>query len=443
MQKNKNRPGYKKTKAGWIPEDWDAPSLGSITSRIGDGIHTTPAYVDASQYYFVNGNNLADGRVVISPETKCVSKDEYVKHKKDLDDCTLLLSINGTVGNVAYYRQEPVVLGKSAAYINCDVPLNKCFAFAFLASPKARRFYRGEWTGSTIKNLSLASIRQMPIPLPSLPEQEAIAEVLECWDKAIRGYERKIETKRNIKKGLMQRLLTGKMRLPGFATTESTEGHGKGKDGIPEGWKDVRLGEVCRRVTLKNKGDCSNLLTISGPMGLVNQEEYFKRRIAAKDTSGYYLLKRGQYAYNRSTCNGYPYGAIKRLNAYETGVVSTLYLCFEPKSGAVDSDFLQFYFEGGCLNRELYKIVAEGARSHGLLNVAATDFLKTKLSLPKHTEQQAIATVLSSADTEITALERKLGTLREQKRFLLNNMVTGTIRLPQFCNHGMHEMTRK
>jgi type I restriction enzyme S subunit len=427
MQKNKNRPGYKKTKAGWIPEDWDAPSLGSITSRIGDGIHTTPAYVDASQYYFVNGNNLADGRVVISPETKCVSKDEYVKHKKDLDDCTLLLSINGTVGNVAYYRQEPVVLGKSAAYINCDVPLNKCFAFAFLASPKARRFYRGEWTGSTIKNLSLASIRQMPIPLPSLPEQEAIAEVLECWDKAIRGYERKIETKRNIKKGLMQRLLSGKQRLPGF-------------DGE---WKEVRLGELGG--FSKGNGISKDQLSRSGVPCIRYGEIYtstdyvirsFKSFIPSEMSSQSTAIHFNDllFAGSGETIEeiGKSIAYMGNAQAFAGGDVIILSL----NERLARADYISFF-----LNTEGRRAINRLGQGQSVVHIYARYLKGVAIPLPPLPEQKAIAVVLSSADAEIAALERKLATLRDQKRFLLNNMMTGTIRLPQFVSSGAADVT--
>lgn len=149
-----------------------------LTGRIGDGIHTTPVYVEESEIHFINGNNLAHGRINISEQTKCVSKGEFLKHKRSLNQQTLLLSINGTIGSVAYYNGERVVLGKSAAYINCNGHLNKNYAFNVLSSKKTSAFFRGELTGSTIKNLSLASIRLLPIPVPSLPEQKAIAGVL-------------------------------------------------------------------------------------------------------------------------------------------------------------------------------------------------------------------------------------------------------------------------
>lgn len=429
MQKNKNRPGYKKTKVGWIPKDWDVVTLNDCVRNdapicygiLMPGEHT-PGGVPV-----IKVTNIRNGELHPDLLLHTTYKIEKAYSRSRLDSGDILLSIRGSTGDVAIVPDclNGANITQDTARVRTNAGVGRDYVQFALSGPILQRQIRTHTIGQAVKGINIGEVRKLKIPLPSLPEQKAIAEVLGCWDKAIRGYERRIEKKRNIKKGLMQRLLSSKQRLPGFGGE----------------WKEVQLGKVCRRVTCKNTGDCSNLLTISGPMGLANQEEYFKRRIAATDTSGYYLLKRGQYAYNRSTCNGYPYGAIKRLNDYEAGVVSTLYLCFEPKPGVVESNFLEFYFEGGCLNRELFKIVAEGARSHGLLNVAVADFFKTRLLLPVRPEQQAIAAVLSSADAEIAALDRKLTALRQQKRFLLNNMVTGTIRLPRFVRSDAGKVT--
>ena len=414
MQKNENRPGYKKTKVGWIPGGWDAATLGSVTSRIGDGIHTTPEYVENSRYFFVNGNNLTDGRVVIFPETKCVSEDEHLKHKKDLGSSTLLLSINGTVGNVAYYRDEPVILGKSAAYINCATSLSKHFAFAFLSSSKAHAFFRGEWTGSTIMNLSLASLRQMHIPLPSLPEQEAIAEVLECWDKAIRNYEKKIERKRNIKKGLMQRLLAGKQRLPGFS----------------EKWKKVRLKTVGKIVSGGTPSTeipsywngsipwCTPTEIVKLHGKFIHSTERYITDMGLRESSANLLPEKSLIVCTRATVGDCAINSVPM--ATNQGFKSII-----PNS---ENDVEFIYYKICCMKNHFIRY----ASGSTFLEISKRDFEKSKLSTPVIAEQRAIATVLSSADIEIAALERKLAVLQDQKRYLLNNLVTGTIRLPKF-----------
>src|SRR5690554_6039328 len=110
--------GYKQTEIGVIPEDWEVQYLSDLTNRIGDGIHSTPLYSDNDDFYFINGNNLGNGRINIDSVTKTVSYDQYKLHKRDLSNNTILLSINGTIGNIAFFRNEPIILGKSACYIN-------------------------------------------------------------------------------------------------------------------------------------------------------------------------------------------------------------------------------------------------------------------------------------------------------------------------------------
>ena len=114
-----------------VPDGWEIKSLNDVTSKISDGIHTTPNYTDNSNFYFINGNNLENGEIVITDSTRCVEEEEYINHKITLNENTILLSINGTIGNIAFYKNEKVILGKSAAYLICKNSINTNF-LAFL-----------------------------------------------------------------------------------------------------------------------------------------------------------------------------------------------------------------------------------------------------------------------------------------------------------------------
>jgi len=162
-----------------IPEHWKLTKLARLTSRIGDGLHGTPQYVEESPYYFINGNNLTSGVVKVMPSTRCVSAAELDKHKTPLNESTLLMAINGTIGSVAYYNGEKIILGKSAAYINCRPELTRNYLFYYLQSWGVEQFFRREMTGTTIFNLSLESIRRLPVALPPLAEQVSIAAFLD------------------------------------------------------------------------------------------------------------------------------------------------------------------------------------------------------------------------------------------------------------------------
>ena len=155
-------------------QEWKIHQLQDITNTIGDGIHKTPNYTNNSDFYFINGNNLRNGSIVITQNTKMVDKNEYQKYKIDLNTRTILLSINGTIGNLSFYKNEKVILGKSACYINCSDDLEPDFLFYLLQSNKIKKYFSTELTQTSIPNLSLKSVRKTPIPLPSISIQKQI-----------------------------------------------------------------------------------------------------------------------------------------------------------------------------------------------------------------------------------------------------------------------------
>lgn len=257
------------------------------------------------------------------------------------------------------------------------------------------------------------------INTPPLPEQQKIAKILSTWDKAISTTERLIDSSTQQKKALMQQLLTGKKRL-----LDESGNRFEGE------WEEIELGDVCSRVMEKNNGQSTNVVTISAQQGLIRQEEFFKKSVASKILDNYFVISKGQFAYNKSYSNGYPMGAIKRLNRYEDGVVTTLYICFEIKDHSkTDTDFLEQYFDSGLLNRGLTQVAAEGGRAHGLLNVKPSDFMALKFKLPTYSEQQKIATVLTNADKEIELLEQQLADLQQEKKALMQVLLTGKKRV--------------
>ena len=188
-------------------------------------------------------------------------------------------------------------------------------------------------------------------------------------------------------------------------------------------WKEHRLKDVTTRITRKNKNNETDIpLTIASAKGLVDQRTYFGKTIASTDMSGYFLLHRGEYAYNKSYSNGYDFGAIKRLDVYDAGALSTLYICFSLNSDE-DSNFYNCYFDSLRWYNQMREICAEGARNHGLLNVAASDFFNILLSVPSdNEEQQKIAEFLSDVDELINASEDEITKLTTLKKGMLQKM---------------------
>ena len=162
-----------------IPESWKWVRLRDIISILGDGIHGTPQFDETGEYFFINGNNLVKGEIIIKSDTKKVSNEEFEKYKKPLDENTILTSINGTIGNYAFYNNEPVILGKSACYFSLINGVNKEYICRLLNTQHFLDYAVKEATQTTIKNVSLKSMRMLPVPLPPLAEQKRIVEKLE------------------------------------------------------------------------------------------------------------------------------------------------------------------------------------------------------------------------------------------------------------------------
>ncbi|MCK7552798.1 restriction endonuclease subunit S [Marinobacter goseongensis] len=333
----------------------------------------------------------------------------------------LLLTIRGSTGRVAMVPKslDGANITQDTARIRVSSDDDPWFVFYALQAPNVQRQVELNTVGQAVKGINIAEVRKLKIFHPPRNQQKKIAQILSTWDQAITATERLLENSQQRKKGLMQQLLTGKKRLPGF------EGE----------WTQVPLGSIFSRVTTRNEGQSTNVVTISGQRGLIRQQEFFKKSVASETLDGYYLLKKGQFAYNKSYSNGYPMGAIKRLNRYGDGVVTTLYICFElSDTNVADSDFYEQYFESGLMINGLMQIAHEGGRAHGLLNVKPSDFFSLKLLLPPLVEQKAISLLLSKVGDEVDAQKRRLNHLKQEKRSLMQQLLTGKRRVKVDAN---------
>ncbi len=211
------------------------------------------------------------------------------------------------------------------------------------------------------------------------------------------------------------------------------EGYKKTKVGIvPVDWEETRFKKMFSRLIRKNKEGNNNVLTISAQYGLISQSDFFNKTVASEDKSNYFLLHKGEYAYNKSYSNGYPYGALKRLEFYDKGIVSPLYICFSKTEENNCPDFYSQYFEAGLMNKEIKAFAQEGARNHGLLNIAVDDFFNSYLLNPPVVEQEKIAEILETQDNVIKLKEKLIEQKKQQKKYLMQQLLTGKKRLPGF-----------
>lgn len=221
--------------------EWKEVTLGEVSSKIGDGLHGTPKYDDEGSYYFINGNNLNCGKIIIKDDTKRVGIEEFVKNQKELNEQTILVSINGTIGNVAKYNNEPCILGKSACYINVVKEVDKEFIYYVLTSANFKRNITNEATGTTIKNVSLKQMREYKFNIPcNISDQRRIASILSSLD-------RKIELNNKINADLEE--MAQAIFKNWFVDFEPFK-DGKFVDSelgmIPEGWKVISLSEIMK-----------------------------------------------------------------------------------------------------------------------------------------------------------------------------------------------------
>ena len=231
----------------------------------------------------------------------------------------------------------------------------------------------------------------MDLVVTSYQEQEIIGKFFNKLDHLISLHQRKLEMLKKVKKSMLEKMFPkNDAKVPEVRFSDFTDA-----------WEQRHLGEIVERVTRKNENLESTLpLTISAQYGLIDQNEFFDKRIASKDVSGYFLIRRGEFAYNKSTSTDAPWGAIKCLERYENGVLSTLYIVFRIiDEKKLNSNYLAFYYDTDLWHRGVQAIAAEGARNHGLLNIAPVDFFETTLAIPQDIfEQQKIGLFFKQLD---------------------------------------------
>lgn len=401
---------YKKTAIGLIPMDWEIIDLGDLGDfKSGNGFPINEqGGNDGIPFYKVSDMNLPENEVSMTISNNYISEEQAIKLK------------------MKPIKNEAIIFAKVGAAIFLE---RKRFAQNFLIDnnmmafvPKKPSIYLKYYldyirlskyaqTGA-LPAYNASDLKTIQLPIPPLTEQQKIAEILSTWDEAISTTKKAIKKIKKRNKGLAQQLLTGKKRLSGFG----------------EKWNNTHLGKIAKRVTAKNEELNDTVVTISAQRGFVLQEDFFNKRVASDTLSGYYLINKGQFAYNKSYSNGYPMGAFKRLNDFEKAVVTTLYICFELKEN-VSSDYMVHFFENGFMTNNLMKIAKEGGRAHGLLNIGLEDFMNLELTIPSFEEQTAIAQVLETADQELKSYETKLEAFQLQKKGLMQQLLTGKIRV--------------
>ena len=371
-------------------EPWAEKKLSDGISKIGDGIHGTPVYSEDGDYYFINGNNLVDGKIFLFPETKKVQSNQLTVSDTSLKKNTILMSINGTIGSLAWYRDEKVMLGKSVAYLTTE-EFDRKFIYSILQAPKIVKHFNNNLTGTTIKNLGLKTIRETVISLPSLPEQTAIGSFFQDIDQLISLQQRKLEVLKEQKKTYLKLLFPAKgqtkpaLRFAGFE----------------DEWKEVKLGEV---VASERKGKAKSEM-------IGNKSVYL-------DTI---YLNGGEQTRVDCDCDTSKEDIIILWDGSQAGAV---YYGFEGALGSTLKSYKifgsgSFYYQQMKASQSL---IFERYRTPNIPHVIKSfldDFYIFTTSLP---EQKAIGSFFQDLDKAIAKQEEKVNQLKESKQTLLRKM---------------------
>ncbi len=406
--------GYIDSPLGIIPKEWEVKRLGEVCDYV-DYRGKSPNK-SSNGIFLVTAKNIRNGFIDYETSKEYIPSDEYEetmrRGKVQVGD--VLITTEAPLGHVAQIDNPNIALAQRVIKYRGKKEILNTFLKYYLMSEQFQTILIANATGSTALGIKGSRLHQLPIIIPALKEQEQICIILQLWDTAIEKQSELIEKLTLRKRALMQQLLTGKKRLTGFSRE----------------WKRIKLDNIAERVTRKNEEENKNVVTISAQRGFVVQTDFFNKSVASETLDNYFLVYKDEFCYNKSSSNGYPMGAIKRLKTFDEAVVTTLYICFRLKDKAsANIDFFEQYCESGIFNKELVKVANEGGRAHGLLNVTPSDFFNMHMSIPNIDEQNAIASVLVNADKEIELANEKLANLQSQKRGLMQQLLTGKKRI--------------
>lgn len=384
--------------------EWVEKKLGEITSKISDGIHSTPTYDSNGDIYFINGNNLVNGRIDFKTSKK-ISVQEFNKYKNYLEaKNTLLLSINGTIGNIAKYEGENILLGKSAAYINVVSKfISRCYIFYYLQTSKIYESFLRELTGTTIKNLSLKSIKNIIVYISELDEQQKIGNFFSKLDRQIELEEQKLEKLEEQKKEYMQQIFSQELRFKDE----------NGND-YPT-WKKTTIKEVAKLTVGKSKKNENTGKYIIMDMGTVTKNGTMLTHKSTPHENG--LLNKGDLVMPKDDIGGgHIIGKTVFIPESQKYVLGDHVYRLETKK--CNGLFLHFYINSDIVNRSLKRKVT-GSAQLGLNRKSVEEEL---VKVPCLEEQEKIGAFFSKLDTFIEKQLSKIELLKERKKGFLQKM---------------------
>ena len=394
---------------------WEQRKLGELADIVGGGTPSTGVseYWDGDIDWYAPAE-ITDQIFINSSQRKITAEGFAHSSARMLPEGTVLFTSRAGIGKTAILQRKGCTnQGFQSIVPHKDVLISY---FIFSRTEELKEYGETIGAGSTFVEVSGKQMAEMELMMPpTIDEQRQIGTYFHNLDNLITLHQRKYDKLVNVKKAMLEKMFpkdgadVPEIRFKGFT----------------EAWEQRKLGDIVDRVVRKNTNNESMLvLTISAQYGLVDQITYFNNRVASRDVSNYFLVLNGEFAYNKSTSDGYPFGAVKRLDLYDKGVLSTLYIVFVPKSKLIiNSNFLTVFFDTDRWYKGVSERAAEGARNHGLLNISAEDFFDIDIVISKYIEEQKqIGELFRSFDNLITLHQRKLEKLKNLKKACLEKM---------------------
>ncbi len=358
--------------------EWKEHKLEDITAEIGDGIHATPIYDDNGTFYFVNGNNISEYGIIITATTQKVTEEEALRNNASaLNSYSILLSINGTVGNVALYKNESIMLGKSACYINVSSNINRNYIFYYLMMPKCQFYFTSELTGTTIKNLSLKSVRKTKVLLPNANEQSKIARLFDAINERIATQNKIIDKLQSLIKGLR----VGLMQI--------------------ENGNIVHLGEIAQIYqpqTISSTELTEDGFLVYGANGIIGKYKQYNH-------------KTEQICI---TCRGNTCGMVNYTKPMSWITGNAMVINTDEHQNKVCKRYLYHY-----LSAYNFNSLISGS---GQPQIVRTPLEQLKVTLPTFLEQKQKATFLDKIQGKIEICNKALNLYLQQKQYLLRQM---------------------
>lgn len=359
-----------------------------VTNQVGKTVAGEFVYVTADKAKKLSANIARPGDIVVVQRGSTYGKVSKIPERADYAEYVVCQS------------QMAISVDESA--------ISREYLFQALLSSFFHRHVEASVIQTGQPHINLGILRDAKLPIPPLPEQRRIAEILGTWDEAIEKQEALLAAKDRRRKGILQQIL------------------GNGVD-FPRDWKATALSAITTRVGRSNDGGDHPVMTISAKSGFLMQSEKFARDMAGSSIDKYTLLHQGEFAYNKGNSKTAPYGCIFALDR-PTAVIPFVYFCFRLNDGH-DHRFFEQMFKAGILNHQLSKVINSGVRNDGLLNLYADDFFSCVVPVPPRDEQERISRAIAALNDDMALTENEIAALQRQKRGLMQKLLAGEWRV--------------